>query len=233
MLVVLYILQKRMLGLTPEFVKTSVNNLAGSSFNAAAGVYHKYVHSSEILDDPAKPLMTEIENSAEDSEFGLSGTEDGSWTAQDPGPDSLEGDSTYDLLHRKGDDLNDHGGQAKNLKEDSLLEEQPAEMSLQDKVDNQPINEFGSSDSKDKTPDQPLSEEEQQDTESPADAHSEMRTDGLDPVPHLVIPTEHSEETPTDLIDEDDDYYEYEEAEIYSKVERQDSAGIESTKQEL
>ena len=55
LIVVVYILQKRMLGLTPEFVKSSINGFMSTSLERAKDYYQHYVQPPIVPEDSVKP----------------------------------------------------------------------------------------------------------------------------------------------------------------------------------
>eukprot|EP00210_Caulerpa_lentillifera_P003595 g3430.t1 len=61
LVVVLYILQKRMLGLTPQIVKDSVSNLVMKSVESGTEFYHRFTEQKQII-DPVKPPETKFDD---------------------------------------------------------------------------------------------------------------------------------------------------------------------------
>ena len=62
LIVVVFILQKRMLGLTPEFVKSSINGFMSSSFDKAKDYYQHYVQPPILPESPVKPPSFDVDD---------------------------------------------------------------------------------------------------------------------------------------------------------------------------
>jgi len=232
LLVVLYILQKRMIGLTPQFVKTSLSSVAGSSYEAEnTGFYHQYL--SVPVDDPGKRSVPRFEDLEAVEESGLIGSlvENGESDLLF-GSDSLDSEIHTELdspvAQQHGDRSNvEASGETDEEKADKDIEERPepddqrAIPALQvADVEDEPeeVNEGTQQSESIHMPDE-SEDEAQQETDENAAHQSESEAEAC-----LVMPTRSSEEEDwAEDTTEEVDEYDYEEDDIYEDVDLESS----------